>query len=44
MTEREYKTPCYIIDEEKLLRDFNMLKDSLEKSAGKKEQRKKKYR
>lgn len=32
MTEREYKTPCYIIDEEKLLRDFNMLKDSLEKS------------
>ena len=32
MTEREYQTPCYIIDEEKLLRDFNLLKDSLEAS------------
>lgn len=32
MTEREYRTPCFIIDEEKLLRDFNMLKDSLEAS------------
>ena len=32
MTEREYQTPCYIIDEEKLLKDFNMLKDSLEAS------------
>ena len=32
MTEREYRTPCFIIDEKKLLRDFNMLKDSLEAS------------